>query len=174
MNAATLRVLIEKGLSPDDILAVAEAMEAKPDRTNADRQARFRARKRNAVTVTDNPPNDIYSNPPVSSDEETRAIPKKPKSVTPAKPDDVSEPVWTAFVALRRKKGGLSDLALAGIRAEAVKAGWTMEAALAKCVQRNWQGFEADWVAKQTGPPSNDQGGYLDHYLAKQARKASG
>lgn len=46
MNAATLRILIEKGLSPEDILAVAEAMESKKDSTNAERQARYRERRK--------------------------------------------------------------------------------------------------------------------------------
>lgn len=46
MNAATLRILIEKGLSPEDILAVAEAMESKKDNTNAERQARYRERRK--------------------------------------------------------------------------------------------------------------------------------
>ena len=58
MNAATLRILIAKGLSPEDLIAVAEAMEVKRDPTNAERQARFRAKKRprNTVTVTPFPP----------------------------------------------------------------------------------------------------------------------
>lgn len=45
MNAATLRILKDKGLSPEDILQVAEAMEQSSDRTAAERQARYRARR---------------------------------------------------------------------------------------------------------------------------------
>lgn len=63
LNAATIEILIAKGLSASDILDVARASECKADRTNAERQARHRARKSNAVTVTPAAPNDIYSNP---------------------------------------------------------------------------------------------------------------
>lgn len=168
MNADTMRLLASKGLSIDDIIEVAESLEKKADRTNAERQARYRSkRKSNAVTVTGVSPNDIYSNP-VSSVEETRAAPQK---LVPDKPDEVSEPVWKAFVALRRKKGGLSDVALAGIRREAGKAGWPLEDALARCVERNWQGFEAKWVEGEraaTGPPGTDS--MIASILAKQRR----
>ena len=52
LNAATIELLLAKGLSGDDLLAVARAMEQrKPDPTNAARQARHRE-KNNAVTVT--------------------------------------------------------------------------------------------------------------------------
>ena len=64
LNAAVIEVLVAKGMSAADILEVARASEAKADRTNAERQARHRAKKRNAVTVTVSPLNDIYSNPP--------------------------------------------------------------------------------------------------------------
>ena len=52
LNAATIEILIAKGLSAADILDVARATEVKADPTNAARQARHRARKRNGVTVT--------------------------------------------------------------------------------------------------------------------------
>lgn len=72
MNAATLRILIEKGLSPEDILAVAEAMESKKDNTNAERQARFRERRKQAKQTR-------YSNgvtPPID-------ITHTPKTISP-------------------------------------------------------------------------------------------
>lgn len=53
MNVETLRVLVAKGMSAQDILEVAEAMSVKQDRTAAERQARHRAKKaeeRNIVT----------------------------------------------------------------------------------------------------------------------------
>lgn len=63
LNAATIEILLAKGLSGADILEVARASEMKADRTNAERQARFRARKSNAVTVTPAAPNEYISNP---------------------------------------------------------------------------------------------------------------
>jgi hypothetical protein len=69
LNAATIEILIAKGLSASDILDVARASEVKADRTNAERQARHRAKKSNAVTVTPvtetDPPNEYISNPPI-------------------------------------------------------------------------------------------------------------
>jgi hypothetical protein len=55
------------------------------------------------------------------------------------------------FLALRkRKRSALTEIALAGIRREATSIGWTLEAALKKCVERGWQGFDAGWVQNQT------------------------
>lgn len=70
MTAAAIRLLAEKGLSALEIAEVAEAMQ--PARSaNAERQARYRERKKvkaekRYVTRNVTPPNDIYSNPPVS------------------------------------------------------------------------------------------------------------
>lgn len=62
----------------------------------------------------------------------------------------VAENVATEFLAIRsRKRAPLSELALAGIRREAESIGWTLDAALKKCVERGWQGFDAKWVTGQ-------------------------
>lgn len=167
MNAATLRILIEKGLSPEDILAVAEAMEKKADPTNAERQARHRARrKRNAVTVTQSPPIDNNHTPLSSIDETT---PKAAKQ-SAAKPEDVSDQVWGDFAQHRKaQRAPVTATALSAIRREADAAGWGMEAALAECVARGWRGFKAEWV--KPPPASNDSGGGMAAaILAKQRR----
>jgi hypothetical protein len=71
LNAATIEILIAKGLSASDILDVARATEVKKDPTNAERQARHRAKRKagsNAVTVTPNgSPNEYISIPPSDS-----------------------------------------------------------------------------------------------------------
>lgn len=79
------------------------------------------------------------------------------KGPVPAKPDGVSSQTWADFLALRKqKRADLSQTALAGIEREAVKAGWSLESALAECVARGWQAFKADWVeGKGAGPPGN-------------------
>ena len=65
--------------------------------------------------------------------------------------EGVSEEAATEFLALRRrKKAPLTPLAWQGIQDEAAKAGWTLTDALAKAVRRNWQGFEAAWVAEES------------------------
>jgi hypothetical protein len=65
----------------------------------------------------------------------------------------VNDQTWLDFQDLRkRKRAPLTATALAGIEAEARKAGWSLESALAKCIARGWQGFEADWVKSETPP----------------------
>jgi uncharacterized protein YdaU (DUF1376 family) len=62
----------------------------------------------------------------------------------------VSPDVATEFLAIRsRKRAPLTELALAGIQREADKAALTLDAALRKCVERGWQGFDAGWVRNQ-------------------------
>lgn len=64
-------------------------------------------------------------------------------------PDGVSESVWSDFQTLRRsKKSPITETALAAIRREAEKLGWSIERALSECCSRGWQGFKAEWVAK--------------------------
>jgi hypothetical protein len=64
----------------------------------------------------------------------------------------VSSEVWSQFVKQRKsKKAQITDLVMAGIKREADKAGYTLEAALAEVVVRNWTSFKAEWVLeKQT------------------------
>ena len=79
------------------------------------------------------------------------------RNKTLPRPDDVSESVWSDFLLIRKsKKSALTETALAGIRAEAEKAGMTMDQALAMCCTRGWQSFKADWVKpddKAAGKP---------------------
>lgn len=101
LNAATIEILLAKGLTGQDILEVARATEVKADRTNAERQARHR-RKRNAVTVTETPPNEYISNPPVSSEPEgSTETPPAPKKLNgegppPITPEQVVE-AWNVM-----------------------------------------------------------------------------
>lgn len=84
LNAATIRLLAEKGLSAMDIAEVAEAMAGEQSRSSAaERQRRYRDRKRNDRDVTrdvtdernakENPPQTPHKEniPPVISDEMT-------------------------------------------------------------------------------------------------------
>lgn len=95
-------------------------------------------------------PNPIHQTPEVFADANTP--PAKPASIRAAALIDlgVPEQVATAYLHVRKtKRGGpLTELALAGIQREAVKAGLTLAQALTKCVERSWVGFEADWVAR--------------------------
>lgn len=80
----------------------------------------------------------------------TSTTQNRTRSSTLRKPDDVSDQVWSDWVAHRKaKKATVSATVLDSVRREAEKAGWTLQAALAESVARGWQGFKADWVAKQ-------------------------
>jgi len=53
------------------------------------------------------------------------------------------------FAAVRKaKRAPITATAIAGIQREADKAGLTLEQALTLCVERNWQGFNAQWVLR--------------------------
>ena len=67
--------------------------------------------------------------------------------------DDVDAEVWADFVKLRKaKKSPLTKTAVDGIRREAERAGWTMQAAIAECCARGWSGFKAAWVVDKASP----------------------
>jgi hypothetical protein len=67
------------------------------------------------------------------------------------KPDEVSDNTWNDFLVTRKShKALLTETALDGIKSEANKAGWTLEAALKKCCERNWRSFDSTWVNKPT------------------------
>ncbi len=169
-NTAQLEYMLSKGLTLADAIEIAKL--GKKRSSNAERQARWRARQRgesvtNNVTdnVTDNalpPPIDNNHTPPVSSNDETTRLPKR--AVSPAKPEDVSDQVWGDFLRHRKaKKAPVSDTVIAGLRREAAKAGWTLEAALSECVVRGWQAFKSEWVeaAKPQKTAQNDD--FLAH-----------
>lgn len=80
-----------------------------------------------------------------------------------SRPADVSESVWQDFTALRRaKRSPLTATGLEGIRKEAQRAGFTLEATLAECCMRGWPSFKADWVAVQKVGQSRASAGKFD------------
>ncbi len=178
-----MKFLAAKGLSIEDAIAFAEM--GKTRSKAAERTARWRARKN--VTVTENvtcdghgdaspPPREEFI-PPVSSDEETKPPVKSKrapaKSDAPAKPEGVKDQTWADFLKVRAKKRApMTETALVGIEAEARKAGWSMEAALAKCAVKGWQSFEADWVSGKPPDPGGNSNEFLRHMMAKQAANA--
>lgn len=65
-----------------------------------------------------------------------------------SKPDCVSDDVWRDWKAHRKTPFTITALKM--IEAEAVKAGWSLEAAFSESIARCWQGFKADWVKDKT------------------------
>lgn len=174
-----MEFLLSKGLSGEDMLTLARLGNARSK--GAERVARYRAKRRaeaeESVTcnVTGNalPPPIEDHTPPVSPIGENRAVRKK--AAPAAKPEDVSDQVWADWLDHRKRKGGTcTQTALNGIRREADKAGWPLEAALSKAMQRNWQGFEAGWVSDAPKPnaASPPGGGVAAAFLARHGQPA--
>lgn len=92
---------------------------------------------------------------------------------------NVDPQVVADFKQLRKqKKAAITVTAMAKIKAEAVKAGMTLEAALRVCCSRGWQGFEADWVLPKAGASGSANGdkfqvANLDHSSSTAAMEAS-
>ena len=72
-----------------------------------------------------------------------------------AKPVDVSDVVWISFLTnCRAKQKPPTDLVMLKIRAEAAKAGITLEQALVFACERSWARFEHEWWVNE----NNKQG----------------
>lgn len=95
------------------------------------------------ITINQEP---ITNTPPDGGVARKRAA----RTTKPAvdRPDDVPEPVWQDFQAIRKaKRAPLTDTAMEGIRREAGKAGLSLADAIAYCCEAGWQGFNAAWYA---------------------------
>lgn len=117
-------------------------------------------------------PNGLYNTPPIIPPQ-TRG--KKSTSPQLERPLEVSETVWIDFLGLRKAKGSpLTPTALQRIEAEARKAGWSLQDALAECCARGWQGFKAEWV--KDSQAKGGFGGKNREFVSKhdQARAALG
>lgn len=183
-----LRAMQSAGASIDIIIAAIEADAAGDDdrrerrrANNAERQRRFKERLKSAEEVTeltpDNagnalatvtppslPPNENNSNPPTHT-----PVNNNPARKGVGRPEGVGEQVWTDFLAQRKaKRAPVTPTVIDGIRREAAKAGWTLEAALAETATRGWQSFKAHFVEDAPKPRNSAPTDYLDHYLARQ------
>jgi hypothetical protein len=89
--------------------------------------------------------------PETETEAETKKETKK-KATVVAAPEGVSQEVWDTFVQQRKaSRAVITPVVIKTIAAEAQKAGWTLDKALAECAARGWRGFKAEWVQpKQT------------------------
>lgn len=77
---------------------------------------------------------------------EEKSINKNTATIVAA-PEGVSESVWNDFVRHRKaKRAQVTGRVIEAISLQAKLAGWTLEAALAETIDRNWQTFKAAWV----------------------------
>lgn len=103
--------------------------------------------------------------------------PSVPKAVLLA--DGLTEATADAWIAHRKaKKAKLTPIAWAAVQREAANVGWTLEKAVLKAIERNWTGFEAEWVAQAKpafGQPAltTDAAESTEAYKARMAREAA-
>lgn len=161
MNAAAIRTLIAKGLSAEDIAEVAEALERKKDSTSAERQARYRAKRkegksrRNSNAVT--PPIEEDHTPcGLSPNGENHTAPDRREPFP--KPDFCDDDqVWSDFLANRKRKrlpntatahkGFLDDIN------RIADDEWPPGRLLKHAAAKGWGGI---YDPRSTGTPNND------------------
>lgn len=86
--------------------------------------------------------------------------------------DGLSEEVGAAWLAHRRaRKAKLTALAWSGFKAEVEKAGWSIEDAVLKAINRNWTSVEAEWL---TGRPRQGAPVGEDEIRAERAKSTAG
>ena len=89
---------------------------------------------------------------------------QKPKRAKPSKaagydfpcPEGVDGELWSDFVTIRKsKKAPITSTVMAAIGREALLLGWSLERAITVMIERNWQGFKADWVKEKQNGTAN-------------------
>lgn len=74
---------------------------------------------------------------------------------TVSPPDGVSIKVWADFLKHRKQmKAPITETAMAGIRREAEKAGFSLEQALVTSMERSWRSFKAEWITDKPAAPN--------------------
>jgi hypothetical protein len=121
-------------------------------------EAQRKANSRNvSASDADNERTEPGQIPPNCGAREEKSREEKKEKEAPAaltlsdlEAEGVSREAAAEWIAVRkRKKGGpVTPLAWAGFKSQALKAGWPLEAAVRKCVERSWVSFEAAWVAE--------------------------
>ncbi|WP_147309716.1 hypothetical protein [Cupriavidus taiwanensis] len=127
---------------------------AKHRAQKSERQARWRANKDASV---DGHVDGDASTDATTREEKRREEKEKTKraslAVSDLVADGLTEEIAADWLAHRRsKKAPLTATAWAGVKREAQKAGWSLQAAVEKAMARGWQGFEAAWVSGEAAP----------------------
>lgn len=117
-------------------------------KTNAERQREYRDRKKLPESNQEsNVTRNVTSNRREEKSREEKNREEKKNTDTDT-PDGVSLSVWQDFKAIRKtKKAALTKTAINKIRAQADKAGVSLQSALETCCERGWASFNADWLA---------------------------
>ena len=153
-NAAMLKQMREEGLDLDACIRVLEAGEKRQDSTNAERQARYRekrkARKSNARYSNAVTPNDNNTLTPEVS--EANASSPQP-FVLPA---DIPAEPWAGFEEMRKRirkpmTDGARSLAVTELRRLRDEEGWPPGDVLNHCTMNSYQGIYPP-TRKRHGP----------------------
>ena len=104
--------------------------------------------------------------------------PNNPHSLEPAKkhvnlkPESISEEIWNDFIEMRKKKkAGITMTVMNAFNREANKAGITLEDAIRISIERNWMGFNADWINKSSFDNNNQQPEPKHRFVGKAAQQ---
>lgn len=129
-----------------------EMYQAKANRAKSANQARWEGKKSDPLLKSE-------SDQIPTKNQEPRTKNHKPKKEPTSPPvgdadlfPGVDAQVVSDFKALRKqKKSAITKTAMDRIASEAEKANISLEAALRICCTRGWQGFQADWVLRDSG-----------------------
>lgn len=102
-----------------------------------------------------------------SADHDENPKPEKPsRKPAIARPENVPEGLWNDFVAHRKaKRAPITQTVLDGFAREARTAGVTLQDAIRLSVERNWQGFKAEWMndrKPQQAPQKTGSAGMIE------------
>lgn len=76
----------------------------------------------------------------------------KAQSASISRPDSVSKSTWWDYLVIRKaKRAPITATAMKGNEREALKAGISLNDALAFCCEAGWQAFDAEWYANRKG-----------------------
>lgn len=164
LSAEMIDAMVSSGCTAEQIAAVVKAgllsyeAELQEKRAN-DRERQARHRMSRDVTVTGRDPQEQKGVPlpplvpppfPNNPNHPPIIPPSPPQKHTIGRPDDVDEQVWRDFEKHRRaKRAPITATALAQIRREAEKAGFSMNDTLREIIGRNWQGVKAEWLTEE-------------------------
>ncbi|CAK7069875.1 MAG: hypothetical protein KER_03064 [Kerstersia gyiorum] len=166
--------LVAAGLIDDSWSPLAWERRQMRSDSSAERTRKYREKLKAAdgdASVTSRERSSDALDTDTDKEEEKKTTTARARSAAPAKSHTaadlvalgVDEDVAAEFLAIRkRKRAALTPLALAGIQREAGKAGWTLNDALRKAVERGWQSVEAAWLLRDTAPQRQTGTGQFD------------
>lgn len=79
---------------------------------------------------------------------------KSASSASIEKPDDIPPDIWADWVKHRQaKKASISPTVIDHLRTQGMTLGWPLAEVMREQINRNWQGFKADWILREQQAP---------------------